>query len=227
MKKKDGKARLCMDEYWFNKFMAALEELNEECTWLIEHNYPNNVDFNTVLKRDNDAIIDKITRFAWYEEKSGYKEVRIELYPSEMRDIIWQLLAYLELNIQTRDNPTGYEKYKENHEKFLNGELTLAKILTKAAAKELYNNWRVGGTYLVKNKDGSCYVVDHGCTELVKLEDHWEDRVYGTEDFVFWKLKRNYEIVSWEDDTPLNIGDYLKENNWLTKASSQNLFLDF
>lgn len=88
--------------------------------------------------------------------------------------------------------------------------------LTRAKAHYLFHLAMVGGTYLVKDKDGSCWIVDHGAGEVAKEGDHWIDTEGPDwQENSFMESKYDFDIVSWEDPEPLDIYDYLKENGWL------------
>ena len=90
------------------------------------------------------------------------------------------------------------------------------KKITKKHALEMYNHNGCGQHYLVQNKDGSFYLVDHQFTELVKTKSRWEDKKYGFDtQNVFWKANCNYSaIVSWKDDAPFDVDIYLQETGW-------------
>lgn len=80
--------------------------------------------------------------------------------------------------------------------------------------KELAGMNSIGYEYLVKNKDGTVYFVDHGYTEIIKAEEQWEDKEYGFDENVFVEAKCNYDdLVSWDDEEPFDIYDYLVKNN--------------
>lgn len=85
--------------------------------------------------------------------------------------------------------------------------------LTRGMAKYLYVEHRLGAEYLVKDRDGRCYIVDHGAGELYKYGGCWKDRLGDREDS-FQESKYDFEIVSWKDKEPLELYEYLKDNGW-------------
>ncbi len=90
------------------------------------------------------------------------------------------------------------------------------KDLTQRKAHELFYLWCVGYNLLVKNKDGLCYHVDHGRSgDPIKTERGWEDPEYGFDENVFAKSKYDYDIVSWDDEEPLHVFDYLVAAGWV------------
>lgn len=87
--------------------------------------------------------------------------------------------------------------------------------LSRGKAHYLYWEHRVGAEYLVKDKDGTCYLVDHGTAGITKEKDHWID--IGGPDWQansFEEAKYDFDIVSWSDEKPLKIYDYLRINGW-------------
>lgn len=94
--------------------------------------------------------------------------------------------------------------------------------LPRKAAREMFYRSRLGDVYLVRNKDGKCYFVDHGCTgKPVKREEQWEDPEYGFNEYVFLEAKYDYPIVAWSDDEPLDIDEYLIREGWMKKVGSE------
>lgn len=80
----------------------------------------------------------------------------------------------------------------------------------------LYMMWALGAEFLVKNKNGEVYFIDHGYSgKLIKTNERWEDAHYGFDDNIFEKSKFDYSIVSWEDREPLNIYEHLGRSGWL------------
>ena len=89
--------------------------------------------------------------------------------------------------------------------------------LTRGKAKYLFILQCGGATYLVKDKDGTCWIVDHGAGELAKKDGHWIDTEGPyCQAISFEESKYEFNIVSWEDEKPLDIYNYLKENGWIT-----------
>lgn len=108
-----------------------------------------------------------------------------------------------------------FDKFMELNDDFRNGNLVVDKPLSCKAAYEMYEWAMCGAVYLVKNKDGSCYFVDHGFTELVKSDERWMDIKWGAFGPCFVRSKINYDIVSWEDERPLDIWKYLRNKGWV------------
>lgn len=88
--------------------------------------------------------------------------------------------------------------------------------LTRTKAHYLFYEAMVGGTYLVKDEDGTCWIVDHGAGDISKKDGHWID-LNGPDwqEQSFSEAKYDFDIVSWEDEKPLDIYDYLVENGWI------------
>ena len=81
---------------------------------------------------------------------------------------------------------------------------------------ELCGRYRLGAELLVKNKNGDVYFVDHSFSgKLVKTKTRWEDARYGFDENIFSKSRFSYSFVSWEDDEPLDIEQYLFKNGLL------------
>lgn len=98
--------------------------------------------------------------------------------------------------------------------------------LTQRKAHELFGLWCVGHDLLVKNKDGQCYHVDHGrAGDLIKTDERWEDPEYGFDENVFVKTKYDYEIVSWSDESPLDVYDYLMNEGWVMVVNGELEFI--
>jgi len=225
---KDDKMRLWMDDFWFNELMLTLHELRDFCSFMMEEKESKDPLFKSLFN-ENTELINKIIRYAWYEEKpDNIREVRVELFPSEGRKLIWQLLAS-NLFFSDTESPdfSYYNVYKAKHEAYKKGEISFSDEVSVSAARELYNLWRLGYVYLVKNKDGTCYAVDHGCIDVpVKAEERWEDPEYGFDDQnVFLETKHDFKIVSWDDEAPLDIGDYLIDNGWIALEGKDYIFL--
>lgn len=88
--------------------------------------------------------------------------------------------------------------------------------LARGKAHYLFYEAALGGTYLVKDEDGTCYIVDHGAGELAKENGHWIDTDGpDSQEFSFQEAKHDFDIVSWSDEEPLDIWDYLKDNGWI------------
>lgn len=105
--------------------------------------------------------------------------------------------------------------------------MVVQKAISKKEAFELYGRFRLGAVYLVRNRDGSVYFVDHGYQgEIVKTEDRWEDTVLGFSENVFIPVNARYkfEIVAWEDEKPLDIYRYLCQSGWLDDNSLMKMF---
>jgi hypothetical protein len=220
MSKNSERVKLWMGEDWFGELMWILQDLRQHFQYQIEareaeQDQEGAEGYRQDL-RENIQLVNKIIKYGWYEEKAeGRNEARVEFFASEARDLIWQLILFSVLHTPKNAGASLYKEYKRKHESYIAGELTVPNELSNAAARELIQAEALGGVYLVKNKDGKCYIVDHGFTELVKTDDHWEDKEYGFDENVFGKTKYSYDIVSWEDEKPLNIFDYLKENGWV------------
>ena len=219
MSKNSERVKLWIGEDWFGELMWILENMQQQLKHYIstleaEHNEEVAESYRQNL-RDNIRLVNKIIKYGWYEEKGdGHNEARIEFFASEARDLIWQLILFSVCNTPKNAGASLYEEYKAKHEAYKKGELTIPDELSKAAAFELIAASAFGGVYLIKNRDGKCYIVDHGVTELIKTEERWEDKESGFDENVFEETKRSYDIVSWDDKDPLDIADYLKKNGW-------------
>lgn len=220
MSKNSERVKLWTSEYWFGSMMWILQDVRESIEGEIKRceaaRNAKGADGWREYLRANLRLVDKIIKYGWYEEKpEGRDEARVEFFASEARDMIWQLLLYSTIHSPEGAGTGLYEEYKKKHEAYKSGELTIPNELSDAAAAELIEASALGRTYLVKNKDGRCYLVDHGYTELIKTADGWEDKEYGFEEEVFEETEHSYEIVSWEDEEPLDIDAYLKEHGWI------------
>lgn len=81
---------------------------------------------------------------------------------------------------------------------------------------ELCGHYRLGAELLVKNKNGDVYFVDHSYSgKLIKNGERWEDARFGFDENVFEKSRFSYPFVSWEDEEPLDIEQYLLKNGLL------------
>lgn len=92
--------------------------------------------------------------------------------------------------------------------------------ISEKVARYLYGNWRCGSEFLVKNKDGSLFFVDHGYSgRLIKTNERWEDEKYGFDENVFISAKQGSRLVSWKDETPFDIYKYLEKNGWIKNGA--------
>ncbi len=220
MYRKNDRIKLWFAKDWFNALIDILYYVNDYTKSSIKSGHMFSDDLI-----DNEKLISKIMRYGWYEEnEDGKEEVRIELFPSEARDLIWQLLNYSVLTFKSAEGCSHYENFKEIHDSIKNGEMKVPKILHPYSAEYLYENYKLGCEFLVKNKDENIFFVDHGYSgKLIKKEDHWEDAEYGFDENVFIPVNShiNIDIVSWDDEEPLDIYKYLSENAWLKNGEFQ------
>ncbi len=99
--------------------------------------------------------------------------------------------------------------------------------LTRGKARYLFWQTLVGGDYLVKNKDGTCFIVDHGAGELKKRKGKWiSDCGADWTEEALSEAEHDFDIVSWEDEMPLNILDYLTSNGWIRYVDGRIYFDD-
>jgi len=215
--KKSERIKLWLDECSFNTLVCALNYVNavvdEQQDSLTYLDYLD-------IKAENRKLMNKIIQYGWYEENANKKEARIELFPSEARELICQLLHFVEIVIDEIeiDMQDNYDTLKQKHEAVKSGLLQLENILTVKQARELMEMCWGGAVYLVKNKDGKIYYVDHGFTELVKTDERWEDKEYGFEDvigLVFTECNMKLDFVSWCDTEPTHIETFLKVKGFM------------
>lgn len=213
-KAKARRVKLSMNAACFSNMVRILEELPGYIDSTPDFPFPKewDKDWMNDKKRAGKRLLKTFLEYGHFEvNEEGVKEARLELYPTEAQDLLWQFIIAL---YDDEMDTTYYDHFKD-------GTFEVEEALTRNAAGEMYEQYMVGAVYLVKNKDGKCYFVDHGFSgELIKTADHWEDKKYGFEDYeglIFSESKREYKIVSWEDKEPLDVYKYLVENGWMSE----------
>lgn len=215
-KAKSERVKMWFNEDWFEQLMAVLYEQQDNIKSVIESTQDEKIkNAYSISLEENKKLINKIIRYGWPEEKSDEKnQVRIEFFPSEARELIWQLLMF-SVMYKSFDNTTYFSDFCLEHESIKENNPEKNSKLSKKSALEIYNNSRIGRVYLVRNKNGKLYYVDHRYTELVKKEDRWEDKKYGFDWNVFVECNLDLENVKWEDERPLNIYQLLHDEGWV------------
>lgn len=105
-------------------------------------------------------------------------------------------------------NESYFDEYSKKHEKCI----YKGNKLSKGAIQELYNMNRVGYDWLICNKDGRIFFADHGLYPLEKGDKVWNNNEidgYSVSAFVEDKKKRYKSLVSWEDEQPFDIYEFL------------------
>lgn len=221
------RAKITLTEDWFDLLIEILAEAKE--TILINLD-GSDIKSETGLKLDlaaNEKLTEKLVKYCRYEEiEGGHNVARIDLFASEAKDLIWQMLLCCANHVDMPDECGHYMDYKAMHEEFMQ-EPKKKAIITKSAARELLGEWSIGYDQLVQNKDGSCYLVDHGRSgDLIKVNSRWEDPNYGFDENVFRRVSPSFKkIVSWDDEQPLDVMDFLIEHGFVAVSGNDIQFL--
>ncbi|WP_288001976.1 hypothetical protein [Holdemanella sp.] len=147
----------------------------------------------------------KIWRYSHFEKESEL--ITMDMFPSEVKNLF---LTFLENSFYEHDytNESYFDEYLKKHEECI----YQGKKLSKGAIQELYDMNGVGYDWLICNKDGRIFFVDHGLYPLEKGEKVWNNKKfdgYSISAFVEDKKKRYKSLVSWEDEQPFNIYEFL------------------
>lgn len=135
--------------------------------------------FEVVLEIEQ--LRDKIWRYSHFEENNN--QVVIEFFPSEMRMLCDIFLFVFEVVCDAPKRmklkigkvvPNYFEIYPEKHEEYT----YKPKLLSTAAIRQLINMFSIGYYWLVCNKDGKIYFVDHGIMPVEKIGDVWNNKEY-------------------------------------------------
>ena len=208
---KSERIKLSMDEVYFNELYNALETMRSFYT------LEENKEKFRVEREENEKLINKLIRYGWFEEHGEDNQYRVELFPSEAREMIKELLENSILLRVKTENEVLLDYYnfaKEQHELLKDGKIEHKTSFTVKQAQVLYE-WRCCGyEYLVRFKNGELYLVDHGHTKLIKTDTRWVDENKEYNDSVFEKCKLKLDFIKWENDEPTEIDKLLNDKGF-------------
>lgn len=167
-----------------------------------------NLNLKADIQDEKECLLDlqnKIWRYSHFEKESEL--ITMDMFPSEVKNLF---LTFLENSFYEHDytNESYFDEYLKKHEECI----YQGKKLSKGAIQELYDMNGVGYDWLICNKDGRIFFVDHGLYPLEKGEKVWNNKKfdgYSISAFVEDKKKRYKSLVSWEDEQPFNIYEFL------------------
>ena len=188
----------------FNQLMGVLSKQIER----YEEIEAQNLNLKADIQDEKECLLDlqnKIWRYSHFEKESEL--ITMDMFPSEVKNLF---LTFLENSFYEHDytNESYFDEYLKKHEECI----YQGKKLSKGAIQELYDMNGVGYDWLICNKDGRIFFVDHGLYPLEKGEKVWNNKKfagYSISAFVEDKKKRYKSLVSWEDEQPFNIYEFL------------------
>ena len=216
---KTERVRIPLEASWFDMLVQSLQDTREGLMSIIEK---GGEDWEGELER-NETLLKRIALYShYYKSEAGEDFVDIQVFPREASELVWQLLLCCSSYVEPPAKGTHYEKCKSEHEEYVRKRNAMPQV----EARELFHLMSVGYDLLVKNKDGKCYHVDHGRSgDLIKKGGKWEDPEYGFDENVFQKARYSYKIVSWSDESPLDVRDYLLKEGWMKVVGSEYKFV--
>ena len=184
----------------YHKFCCDFQLLEEKCKeWIYD---------KTIVKHEKECLLDlqnKIWRYSHFEKESEL--ITMDMFPSEVKNLFWTFLLN-SFHEHDYTNESYFDEYSKKHEKCI----YKGNKLSKGAIQELYNMNRVGYDWLICNKDGRIFFADHGLYPLEKGDKVWNNNEidgYSVSAFVEDKKKRYKSLVSWEDEQPFDIYEFL------------------
>lgn len=216
---KSERVKITLSDSWFDLLVESLL-----MTMSAESNMIKNGDeaWRGDMER-NERLLRNISKYSrYYTSEDGVDMVEIQMFSREASELIWQLLLCCGIFVEPPETGYHYKLCQAEREKYIRQK----DRLPQGAARELFDCMRVGYDLLVKNKNGKCYHVDHGRSgDLVKNGSKWEDPEYGFDENVFLEADYRYKIVSWSDEEPLDVHDYLLQEGWMKLVGSDYEFI--
>ena len=188
----------------FNQLVGVLSKQMERYSEI----EAQNLNLKADIKDEKECLLDlqnKIWRYSHFEKESEL--ITMDMFPSEVKNLFWTFLLN-SFHEHDYTNESYFDEYSKKHEKCI----YKGNKLSKGAIQELYNMNRVGYDWFICNKDGRIFFADHGLYPLEKGDKVWNNNEidgYSVSAFVEDKKKRYKSLVSWEDEQPFDIYEFL------------------